>query len=294
MTDDFLVLGGGGFVGRELVNHFRCPGTNTTGSGGFIRCDATVAGDVKSVIEHLRPRFVINCVGLADVDRAEAEPQLAAGLNETAVKNIASVARDLHFKLVQISTDYVFDGSKGNYTENDATGPVNTYGMTKLAGEAAASQVRDSLIVRISTPYGEERGRRRRQFFSYVVDVLKESGEVKAVADQFVTSTYLPDLAGALDRLCHRGCSGIYHVTSRDRMSRYEFARLVAETSGLDVRLITMASTGGMRWKARRPRDSSLSVAKSLSEGVAYTPARDAVAWLLSKSRVQNAGGSGT
>ena len=289
MTGGFLVLGGGGFVGRELVNHFGCPGTNTTGNEGFIRCDATVAEELKSTIRRLRPRIVINCVGLADVDRAETEPDLAYALNEIVVKNIVSLAHEFRFGLVQISTDYVFDGSRSNYTENDATNPINTYGLTKLAGEIAAASESGTLIVRISTPFGKDRGRGKRQFFRFVIDMLREGREVKAVEDQFVTSTYLPDLAKAIDTLCERNCSGIYHVTGQDRMSRYEFARLVARAAGLDDGHITEASIKDMHWRANRPPDTSLSVSKSLSQGVTYTNTRNAIEEILTSQPGENA-----
>ncbi len=282
MNGGFLVLGGGGFVGRELVSYFKCPGTNTSGSGGFIKCDATVPGELKSVINLLRPIVVINCVGLADVDRAEMDPDLAVKLNEIAVKNVAALVPDFHFRLVQISTDYVFDGLKSYYNEDDETHPINTYGWTKLAGEIAAASEKDTLIVRISTPFGEDRRGGRKKFFNFVVDMLKEGREVKAAADQFVTSTYLPDLSKALDILCKDECYGVYHVTSQNRMSRYEFAKAVANAAGLESALVTRAFIKDMHWKASRPPDTSLSVQKSLSHGVKYARTTDAIAELLS------------
>lgn len=285
MTDGFLVLGGSGFVGRELMSYFDCPGTSTTGDGGFIRCDATDVANLKTVIEKQRPGTVINCVGLADVDRAESEPELATQLNEITVKNIVSLTRSFRFRLVHISTDYVFDGSAGNYTEEDSACPINVYGRTKLAGERAALSDSGALIARISTPFGDGRGSGKKQFFRFVLDTLSEGKEVRAVGDQFVTSTYLPDLANALERLCRQDCSGIYHITCQNRMSRYEFARSIAETAGLDNTLVTEASMNDMRWKAARPRDTSLSVQKSLSRGVKFRATVDALRELISNGQ---------
>ncbi len=283
MSSDYLVLGGSGFVGSELVGHFSCPGTSFSGREGFIRCDTTDTKDIRKVLDGLRPGFVINSVGLADVDMAETNPGLAALLNEETVKNIMALKKTFKFKFLHISTDYVFDGTKGNYSENDRTNPVNVYGITKLAGEQRALEDSDSIIARISTPFGRGQGSTKKQFFRFVYERLKEGKEVNAVNDQFVTSTYLPDLANAADRLFERDASGIFHIGGPDRLSRYEFAREVAETAGFDGDLVKPISSEEMKqWKARRPRDTSLSLEKSLAFGLKYTRTADALKELIS------------
>jgi dTDP-4-dehydrorhamnose reductase len=282
MSSDYLVLGGSGFVGSHLVGHLSCPGTSFSGQEGFIRCDATDRRSLESVVERLRPRVVINSAGLADVDLAEDNPALASRLNEETVANIVRLKRSYKFKLLHISTDYVFDGTKGNYIESDRTNPINVYGRTKLAGEQRALEDRESIVVRISTPFGSGLGRTKKQFFRFVYERLREGGEVRAVGDQFVTSTYLPDLARAAERLCGMDASGIFHAASPDRMSRYEFALAVAEIAGFERNLVKPVASAEMKqWKAQRPRDTSLSVEKSISAGVKFTPTRHALRELI-------------
>ncbi len=278
LKERILILGGSGFVGRELTNYFDSPGTSLSGKEGFIRCDTTNLFSLEKTIESVRPEIIVNCVGLADVDRAETDLALANELNIQTVANITEMQKRYGFRLVHISTDYVFDGIKGNYAENDETHPINNYGLTKLAGEYVASRDPVNLVVRISTPYGKERGGTKKQFFRYVVESLKERKQVRALCDQFVTSTYLTDLARALDELCEKGCTGIYHITGEERLSRYEFACMIAEAADLDRALIVKASVTEMTaWKAKRPLDTSLLVSKSKVEGVKYTSPRQAL-----------------
>jgi dTDP-4-dehydrorhamnose reductase len=284
MAPDCLVFGGSGFVGSELVSHFHCPGTSFSGREGFVRCDAADRKGVERILDNLRPRFVINSVGLADVDMAETNPGLAARLNEETVKNIVALKKDFRFKFLHISTDYVFDGVKGNYVETDRTNPINVYGITKLAGEQSALEDSDSIIIRISTPFGTGQGSTKKQFFRFVYERLKEGREVNAVSDQFVTSTYLPDLANAAESLFEKDASGIFHVGGPDRLSRYEFACQVAQTACFDSDLVKPVLSGDMRqWKARRPRDTSLSAEKSIAFGIKYTRTADALKELISQ-----------
>ena len=277
-----LILGGSGFVGRELMEYLSCPGTSSSTREGFSDVDATNPGRLLSVLSTLRPGVVINCVGLADVDRAEREPALAEELNHRVVEHLVTVQRELPFELVQISTDYVFDGERGNYAEEDPTHPVNQYGESKLKGEHAVEGSSSALIVRISSPFGRGFGARKPQFFRYVVDTLRAGKPVRALTDQRVTATFLPDLARAITTLVERGTHGVVHVGSTEPLTRFEFARKVAETVGADPDLVHPGLRSEMaQWVARRPADTSLSVRRSERVGVRYTSVAAALRELL-------------
>ena len=278
-----VILGGSGFVGRDLMDHFSCPGTSNSNREGFETVDATRLADLRPTLERLHPKVLINCVGLADVDRAEREPALAESLNHQVVENLAQLQRERPFRLVHISTDYVFDGFRGMYRESDPTGPVNEYGRSKLRGEEVALRVPTSLVVRISSPYGRGFGARKPQFFRYVTDSLREGKEVRALTDQRVTATFLPDLARAIERLVDRGAVGIVHVGSREPMTRFDFARKVATVVRADANLIRPGRLADMtQWAAKRPSDTTLDVRLSERLGVTYTPTEDALRELLS------------
>lgn len=281
-VDRLLILGGSGFVGRELTNRFRCRATSTLGGDGFLAADATRPEQLRALLERERPRVLVNCVGLADVDRAEREPELAESLNHRVVEGLVRFQGEFPFRLVHISTDYVFDGGRGNYTEDDATRPVNEYGRSKRRGEEAAGRSPDALVVRISSPFGRGFGARKTQFFRYVTEQLRRGSPVKALTDQRVTATYLEDLASAIEALLARDVRGIVHVGSEEALSRHEFALKVAQVVGADPALVEPARMAEMtQWVAARPADTTLSVARSRSAGVHYTPVTAALRELL-------------
>ena len=147
-----LILGGSGFVGRELMEQFGRAGTSFSREDGYVRLDATRYDDLRATLHRLQPEVLVNCVGLADVDRAEREPAAAEALNATVVRNLIRARPEVGFRLVHISTDYVFDGRQGDYRESDPTGPVNEYGRSKLRGEAAAASGPETLILSFSSP----------------------------------------------------------------------------------------------------------------------------------------------
>ena len=281
-SEETLVLGGSGFVGRELVDQLACRGTSSHPQEGFLTVDATRISDLRAQLLHLAPKVLINCVGLADVDRAEREPSLATALNETVVVNLVELQQEIPFRLVHISTDYVFDGQRGMYREDDSVNPVNEYGRSKLAGERAAQRSDSALVVRISSPFGKGFGARKPQFFRYVTDTLRSGKTVKALTDQRVTATFLPDLARAIETLLQQEARGIVHVASENPLSRFEFARQIAGIVGADLHLVVGARVTDMtQWTAQRPADTTLDVGLSRRSGVQYTPVSEALRILL-------------
>lgn len=277
-----LVLGGSGFVGRELVSYLGCPGTASVEREGFLAVDATRIEPLRSRLQEVRPEVVVNCVGLADVDRAEREPALADSLNRLVVENLVEAQRSQPFRLVLISTDYVFDGEQGGYRESAPVRPINEYGRSKLAGERAGLRSASTLVLRISSPFGQGFGARKPQFFRYVADSLRSGKPVRALTDQRVTATYLPDLGRAIRTLLDLDVRGVVHIGSADPLTRFEFARAVARAVGVDPGLVNPGLRTDMtQWTAPRPADTSLDVGLSLRHGVTYTPVAQALQEVL-------------
>jgi dTDP-4-dehydrorhamnose reductase len=267
-----IVLGASGFVGGALMRGLQSDGTSTAGGKGLLKLEARSESGVADLLERLAPDLVINCIGLADVDRAERDPALAGELNVQVVRSIARARRQTPFRLFQISTDYVFDGSRGGYAEGDEPHPVNEYGRSKLRGEVVALSLPDALVLRISAPFGEGFGERKPQFFRYVAETLRSGRPVTALEDQRVTATFLPDLVSAVPALYEQGLQGIVHLGSEDPLSRFEFARRVARTIGADESLVRTGMRDDMKqWVAPRPGDTTLDVHKSTGLGVRYT-----------------------
>jgi dTDP-4-dehydrorhamnose reductase len=168
-------------------------------------------------------------------------------------------------RLIQISTDYVFSGEKGNYVEEDKRDPINIYGKTKREAEDIImnSEI-DYTIIRTSGIFGINEATGKTNFFLWVYRNLREKREIQLVKDQFYSPTLNTFLARAIKEIYERDLSGIFHFSSQDRISRYDFGILVSEIFNLEKYLIKEAYMSDMMWIARRPKDSSLNNKKSL------------------------------
>ncbi|MEM1860564.1 MAG: sugar nucleotide-binding protein, partial [Metallosphaera sp.] len=166
--------------------------------------------------------------------------------------------------LVYISTDYVFDGTRGDYREEDETNPVNIYGLTKLEGEKLVSDV-DSLVVRTSTPYGSNPASGKDNFALWLLKRLKAGERVNALVDQVTSPTLNTNFSLMLREAVDKRIKGVLHLAGRSQVSRYDFSLALARTFGLDEALINPAHFNEMKWFAKRPMNSSLNVSKAMS-----------------------------
>ena len=220
-----------------------------------VQIDITKVEDLRSLLSRERPDVVVHMAALGDVDLCERDRELAWRTTVRPSVEIASLASRLGFFAVYLSTDYVFDGERGDYREHDVPNPVNYYGLVKLMGEVAFSSCPSHAIVRASSIYGFGPG--RTNFAKYLVEKLRAGEPVKALADQYTSPTQASLLARAILEIVEEGIEGVFHVVG-ERMSRYEFAVKVAEALRLDKSLIRRAEMKDMKWVAKRPRDSSL------------------------------------
>lgn len=261
-----LVTGSSGLIGRELTRRasekhvvYSASHESAPDYGEPVKLDITKEEDVRSCFSRLAPDAVIHLAALTDVERCEADEELAMRLNFHASQIIAKEAARVGAFLLYVSTDYVFDGEKGLYRENDRPGPVNAYGLSKLKGEEAVREyARDWCIARTSTPYGFHP--KRKTFPEFVAERLLGGEEVKALVDQHTSPAYVPNLAEMLLEIAEARMPGLIHAAGATRISRYDAALKLAERLGLNGDKIVKASLFEMNWRARRPRDSSLSV----------------------------------
>jgi len=262
-----LLTGAGGLLGRSLARtacqaYEVIAAYHTSPPAGSLRLDVVERGQVGKAISQTRPDIVVHCAAQTDVDRCEVERDLAMRVNAEGTRNVAEGASRAQAKLVYISTDYVFDGEEGWYTEEHATNPVNTYGLSKLKGEEHVRKLcGDHVIIRSSVIFGWHP---RRNFATWVIRSLREGREIDVVVDHYNTPTFAPDLArGVLGTLAD-GAVGTFHLAGRDRLSRYEFALRLAERFNLPQRLIRPVGMAELKgWIAKRPRDSSLNCEKA-------------------------------
>ena len=267
-----LVTGAGGLLGSRIVELASERGHEVYGlylnhppSMGFkIKMDITDFNGVEKLINQLKPHAIIHCAAITDVDLCERNRDLALKVNYEATKIIAKASEKIDAHMIYISTDYVFDGLKGMYREEDKPNPINTYGLTKLLGETAVMEnCNRSLIARASVIYGSKPAAGKVNFALWVMGKLKSGERVKALKDQYISPTLNTNLALMILDALEMNLTGIIHMSGATRVSRYEFAIQIARKFNLDEGLIEEAYMHEMSWVAKRPRDSSLNVSKA-------------------------------
>ncbi len=215
--------------------------------GADVTLDIRDAGLVYEIIaEQIHPDVVINAAAASNVPKCEQEPDWAFAVNATGTKNLAVACQAAGARLVHVSTDYVFRGEGTRpYVETDLPGPLNVYGVSKLAGEhLLAAQCDDYIIARTSAIYGTApcRGKGGRNFVSLMLHLAATQPEVKVVTDEIVSPTYTYALAKQLRLVAEKGEPGLYHVTCHGECSWYEFAGAIFEETGIKAKLVETTS----------------------------------------------------
>lgn len=247
-----IIIGADGQLGRELRKLYPdAVGTSHDPSKKFYLPIENYDAIIK-LLERERPDVVINCAALTNVDRCEKEKEYAYKVNGLAVRSMALECKRIGAKLVNISTDYIFDGTEGNYIEEAVPNPVNYYGLSKLAGEHFAFSSEENLVVRTSGVFGYSNN-----FPLFVYNKLKNGEAVKAIGG-FYSPIHAENLANAVKKLINLGESGIINVAG-ERISRTSLALAIAEFFKLDKGLVTESDVV-QNLQARRPFDSSLNI----------------------------------
>lgn len=272
-----LITGGSGLVGSyfckldgltqnydiHTIDHTQ---TATTVGKSFSADLADPAGNFKNILHDVKPDVIVNLAAMTNVDECEVQRDVADKINHLAVREIARyLENNSNCFLVHVSTDYVFDGDRGDYKEEDRTNPLGWYGMTKLLGEQELINCdsKNWSIARTSTPFGIHN--KKQSFPVFVTKSLSERREVKTLQDQITSPTYAGNLAEMLLEIIEKRLNGIIHVSGSTQSSRYDQALEIADAFGLDRSLVKPAMMADMSWKAKRPKSSTLNVGKAAS-----------------------------
>ncbi len=249
-----LVVGANGMLGHDLLKLF---GERARGID-LPDIDITDPLSVRKVLLTLRPQVVINAAAYTDVDGCETNQELAMQVNGEGVAFLAMVAADIGATLVQISSDYIFDGSKGSpYDEEDPPHPLSVYGESKLVGEMNVLAAPEHLVVRTQWLYGLH----GKNFVETMLRLAKEKGEVAVVDDQIGAPTWTMELCRAIKALLENGCRGTYHMASSGSCSWNEFARAIFAEAGQAV-TVNKLTTAELGRPAPRPGYSTLECAR--------------------------------
>jgi dTDP-4-dehydrorhamnose reductase len=237
-----------------------------------IQGDLLVPGAAERLLDDIQPNWVIHCAALASLDACEADPARAQQLNSEVPRRLAQLVARGGARLLHVSTDAVFDGQRGNYTEEDAPNPIGVYSRTKLDGEQAVLEANTHAIVARVNLFGYSLGGKRSlsEFFLYNLQAGKRC---LGFTDVLFCPLLANDLALIFMRMLELGLSGLYHVVSSECLSKYDFGLRIARRFNLDEKLIQPASVlqGGL--KAARAPDLRLSSAKLAQALGSPTPA---------------------
>ncbi len=255
-----LVTGGNGQLGSALVQGV--PADVVLIVPNRTTLDLAKPEAIRAVITAMKPDWLINTAAYTHVDRAESERDMAFRVNAEAVRALAEAARDVGARMLQVSTDFVFDGTLGvPYAPDTTPSPVNVYGQTKLAGEHAVMDTLgpDALVVRTAWLYAS----RGRNFIRTVLDLARKQGHLRVVCDQVGTPTWATGLAQTIWRMVDMNLSGVYHWTDAGVASWYDVAVAVLEESSLiglvDHSIpVTPISSDAFPSQAKRPSYSVL------------------------------------
>ena len=274
MPSKVLITGSEGQLGRvlqqRLGNSFnliptaKSPSTMAIKKRNVRKMDITNLSSIESCVKIENPDIIINCAAMTNVDGCEKNHTLAYTINVTGIQNIIK-ATNRQVKIIQISTDYVFEGGNGPYSETDPTHPLCYYGRSKLEAE---NVLRGSLhpysIIRGSVLYGDPLNAKP-NFFGWVYNALLNNKNINVVTDQTSNPAWMPSFSDAIIKMILLNGEGVFHFGSDDHLNRYEFAVLIANVFELNADLITPVTSDSMQFIARRPIHSGLKT-KKISE----------------------------
>ena len=267
-----LITGASGLLGSRLAelairkNHevYSAYSQHQPTYGTPIQLDISDKNHVEKAFKKIEPEVVVHTAALTDVDKCELEKELAWKINVEATNHIATASACMNSHLTYVSTDYVFDGEKGCYREEDQANPISHYGYTKLKGEELIKEHATKwCITRPSVLYGWLS--HKQNFATWLINNLNQKKEVKILKDQYISPTLNTNLAEMLLEIAERNMTGTLHTAGATRVSRHEFALKLAEVFNLNINLVKPAKMNEMPWRAKRPRDSSLNVSKALT-----------------------------
>ena len=280
-----LITGSNGLLGQKLVaqslanshsfmatskgvnRNPDCPMANYT---SMDICDVN---EIETVLTNFQPTHVIHTAALTNVDYCELNAEECHEVNVAAVAKLwkSCSQRHIHFQL--LSTDFVFDGTKGNYSETDVVGPLSIYATSKVDAEKLLlHHVSDDWsIVRTIIVYGDGHNLSRSNIILWAKEALAEGKELSIVDDQFRAPTWADDLAWACLEICRRSKKGIYHICGPETMSVYEIVKRIGAHFGFSTEKISKSSSATLNQPAKRPPKTGFDLSKARNE-LGYNP----------------------
>ena len=264
-----LVLGGSGLVGDHFITNSKSNDfittyrNNVTNFSNVISVKINLPQDwpkLEELILKEKPDIVLNSIAYSNSDFCETNREETYILHVKISEKITTICSKINSKIVFLSTDYVFDGKKGNYAENDKTNPINYYGHTKDLAEKIILKNENNLVLRTAMVYGLSS---KVRFLRYVIENLKKDQEINTYNDIFNSATLLDDLTNGISKAIELDASGIYHIVGSSCVSRFDFAKTVAKVFDFNENLVKPVSILSAKLKAKRPINPCLNNSKA-------------------------------
>jgi dTDP-4-dehydrorhamnose reductase len=276
-----LVTGANGLIGKKVIREsLRRNHTVVATSQKKVTIKAgiesftvnLVYADINQLIEKVSPNAIVHCAAMASPDACEADKFACSRLNIETTSRIASACRDYGTHLIFLSTDFVFDGQKGDYTEEDPPNPISYYGESKLEAERILLSMNiGAAIIRTCMVFGFEETLTRQNIALRVIDSLRNGKPFRVPFDQIRTPTLADDLAQAIVNVAESRVQGLFNVAGADRITVADFAKLTARTFNLDDSLLKPIPAADLCEPSRRPANSGLNISKA-REHIGYHP----------------------
>jgi len=275
-----MVFGASGLLGQALVRELKSEQLSAPPSAD---ADLRDPARIQEVIRGSRPEWIILAAAYTDVDGCESNRDLAFAVNTQGAIHVAQAARETGSRLIFLSTDYLFDGTKRlPYEASDIRNPISVYGESKARAEERLLEIlRDVCIVRTSWLFGPG----SQCFPATILKLAADRPEIAVVNDQRGCPTFTPDLASTLAQLCRKSARGIVHATNSGDCTRYNFATEILRMAGLST-VVRPVSSGTFPRPARRPAYSVLSPATLEAHGIEMPAWQDALRRYLTETRV--------
>jgi dTDP-4-dehydrorhamnose reductase len=280
-----LVTGSNGLLGQKLTDLFLAQpewDLLATGAGAnrhparegyrYESLDITDFDNMEAVLSRELPDVVIHTAAMTHVDDCEFKRDECVALNVTAVEHLAKLSAKLGFHLVHVSTDFIFDGTKPMYTEDDQANPLSYYGWSKLEGEKRVIEFAGSYsILRTVLVYGQVADMSRTNIVLWAHSTLKNQKSANVVTDQFRTPTLAEDLAMGCFLAAAQRAQGIYNIAGKDYMSVIELIERVASFYGYSMECINRVDSSTLNQPAKRPPITGLDITKATNQ-LGYAP----------------------
>lgn len=234
-------------------------------AGQHLQVDLVEEQAVARLLQETQPDWIVHCAAITHVDRCEENPRQAYAVNAKATRSLAAGARRLGARMLYVSTDSVFDGLRGRYTEHDTPAPVNVYARTKMAGERAAQEELSEILIVRTNMYGWN-AQDKHSLAEWVLARLTVGEDVPGFRDVIFSPILVTDLSEIMLHLMDRGARGVYHVGGGQILSKYAFAVAVAQAFGFPPERVRATSVHEASLAARRPLNTSLSTEKLCRE----------------------------